>query len=161
MKRIIISGGNFVNKGAEAMLYVTVNECVTRFKGCICIVQLPEGFFEVQSIEDLHALSNKKRADGRSKIKKLVAMIKSYARADMMLDISGYELCSKLGKYPTMRYLFKIALCKWTKTKAVLMPQSYGPFDYGGKSKYIIQYLIYRYLKYPLVCFAREKVQRT
>lgn len=58
MKRVIISGGNFVNKGAEAMLYVTANECFTRFDGCICSVQLAEGFFEIRSLEDLNRLAN-------------------------------------------------------------------------------------------------------
>ena len=37
------------------------------------------------------------------------------------------------------------------------MPQSYGPFEYSEKYKYLILYLINRYLKYPLICFAREK----
>ena len=159
MKRVIISGGNFVNKGAEAMLYVTANECFTRFDGCVCSVQLAEGFFEIRSLEDLNRLANSsvKKMQSSGKIKKLIAMLEEYKRADLMLDISGYELCSKLGNYPTLRYLFKIALCKWTKTEAALMPQSFGPFSYDGKIKYIIRLLIRKYLKYPLVCFAREK----
>ena len=45
-------------KGAEAMLYVTANECFTRFDGCICSVQLAEGFFEIRSLEDLNRLAN-------------------------------------------------------------------------------------------------------
>ena len=158
MKRVIISGGNFVNKGAEAMLYVTANECFTRFDGCVCSVQLAEGFFEIRSLEDLNRLANSsvKKMQSGGKMKKLIAMLEEYKRADLMLDISGYELCSKLGNYPTLRYLFKIALCKWTKTEAALMPQSFGPFSYDGKIKYIIRLLIRKYLQYPLVCFARE-----
>ena len=101
-------------KGAEAMLYVTANECFTRFDGCICSVQLAEGFFEIRSLEDLNRLANSsvKKMQSSGKMKKLIAMLEEYKRADLMLDISGYELCSKLGNYPTLRYLFKIALCK-------------------------------------------------
>ena len=159
MKQIIISGGNFVNKGAEAMLFITTNECFNRFKGCVCVAQLPQGFFEIRSLEELYALSQNSIAKPQvqGKMGKLKQMLKTYQDADLMIDISGYELCSKLGNYPSLRYLFKIALSKLMRTKVVLMPQSYGPFDYQGKFKLIIPYMIRRYLKYPVICFAREK----
>lgn len=159
IKRIIISGGNFVNKGAEAMLYVTVNECFRRFNNCVCCIQLSEGFFEIHSLKDLYFLSMSETKNIRpgGKAKKIKDMLGEYKNADLMIDISGYELCSKFGNYPTLRYIFKLLVCKHTKTKAVLMPQSYGPFEYSEKYKYLILYLISRYLKYPLICFAREK----
>ena len=158
IKRIIISGGNFVNKGAEAMLYVTANECFSRFKNSVCCIQLSEGFFEIHSLKELYGLSVSKTQNIKhsGKIKKLKDMIEEYRKAELMIDISGYELCSKLGNYPTLRYIFKLLLCKYAKTKAVLMPQSYGPFDYVGKYGYLILHLINRYLRYPLICFARE-----
>lgn len=159
VNRIIISGGNFVNKGAEAMLYVTVNECFARFRGCVCCIQLADGFFEVHNLKELHDLANKKekKTNFSGKIKKLHYMIDEYRQADLMLDVSGYELCSKLGNYPTLRYLFRIALCKWAGTKVALMPQSFGPFDYTGKYKRFVLQLINKYMSYPVVCFAREK----
>ena len=141
------------------MLYVTVNECFRRFSNCVCCIQLSEGIFEIHSLKDLYFLSMSETKNIRSggKTKKIKDMLEEYKNADLMIDISGYELCSKFGNYPTLRYIFKLLLCKHTKTKAVLMPQSYGPFEYSEKYKYLILYLINRYLKYPLICFAREK----
>ena len=159
MKRIIISGGNFINKGAEAMLFISAYECFSRYSGCVCVVQLPQGFAEVSSLEQLYELSKNgiPSSQNASKLNKLKKMIRVYREADLMIDISGYELCSKLGNYPSLRYLFKIALSKWMKTDVVLMPQSYGPFTYKGGLRIVIPQLIRRYMKYPLICFARER----
>ena len=94
IKRIIISGGNFVNKGAEAMLYVTVNECFRRFNNCVCCIQLSEGFFEIHSLKDLYFLSMSETKNIRpgGKAKKIKDMLGEYKNADLMIDISGYEL---------------------------------------------------------------------
>lgn len=148
-----------MNKGAEAMLFITAYECFSRFSDCICVVQLPQGFAEIRTLEELYELSKNGIPSSRNvnKLDKLKTMIKIYREANLMIDISGYELCSKLGNYPSLRYLFKIALSKWMRTDVVLMPQSYGPFAYEGGLKTVIPQLIRRYLKYPLICFARER----
>lgn len=157
MKKILISGGNFVNKGAEAMLYITVNEMLTRFSGCVCVIQLSSGFYEVRSIENLNQLANKKIVAKGGKFQKLKNMLAAYHKADFMVDISGYEISSKLGVYPSLRYVFKIALSKWMKIPVYLMPQSFGPFEYKGKIKWLLNWAIRHYLSYPRICFAREK----
>lgn len=74
-----------------------------------------------------------------------------------MLDVSGLELCSKLGVYPSLRYIFKIAISKWLGTKVFLMPQSFGPFQYGkGIKQWFMKSLIRHYISYPKICYARE-----
>ncbi len=161
VKNIIISGGNFINKGAEAMLFVTVVECIERFPGCTCMLQFSEGFYKIESIKELYDISKKYGRKQRvstknGKLAKLCSMLSIYRKADLMVDISGYELSSKLGVYPSMRYIFKIALSKWMKTDVVLLPQSFGPFDYKGGLGKVVTLLIKNYLKYPILCFARE-----
>ena len=159
---ILISGGNFINKGAEAMMFISVNECIRMFNSPHFILQLPNGLSEINTINDMFIFSkrNGKNIEEKAKNKysKLISLIKAYRNADIMIDVSGLELCSKLGLYPSLRYLFKIALSKWTGTKVFLMPQSYGPFDYGsGIIQKLIHILIQHYMKYPCICFAREK----
>jgi len=157
MKNILISGGNFVNKGAEAMLYIAVYECLKRYPNCICTIQLADGFYDVDSLDALYQLSTNKDRVTKGKLAKLKEMIFAYKKAELMLDVSGYELCSKLGIYPSLRYIFKIALSKWMHTKVVLMPQSFGPFQYSGIIGKLLKVAIRHYMKYPLICFAREK----
>lgn len=158
--KILISGGNFINKGAEAMLFATVNECSRIFDAPKFILQLPDGFVPVNSIDDLVPLSNQSGGHiaNANKLEKLGSLVRAYKNADIMLDISGLELCSKLGVYPSLRYLFKIAIAKWFRTKVFLMPQSFGPFTYGiGVKQMFMKCLIRHYIKYPKICFAREK----
>lgn len=152
---IVISGGNYANKGAQAMLYIALNECIKRFPNENYILQLPEGFFKVASIDGLDSLADNLRTF--SKKEKLRNMISVYKSADIMIDISGYELASKLGTYPCLRYLFKIGLSRMFGTKVYLMPQSFGPFNFEGAKKGFMMHLIKKYMKYPQVCYAREQ----
>lgn len=157
---IIISGGNFTNKGAEAMIFTAFVECSKMFGHPKFILQLPEGFCKISSMEELIGLSksNGHQLKAEGKTRKVLSLLKSYRKADAMLDISGLELSSKLGCYPTLRYIFKIAISKWMGTKVFLMPQSFGPFDYGkGIKQLFMTTLIRHYLTWPSICYAREK----
>lgn len=160
--RIIISGGNFSNKGAQAMLYIALNECLLRYPNAEYIAQLPNGFFKVKSLEDLDNLCNgvKSFNDKKNKILKLIEMKKYYRDATAMIDISGYELATKLGFYPCMRYIYKISLSKRYDVKVFLMPQSFGPFSFTGIKGIIINPLIRKYMEYPEICYAREEEGR-
>ena len=160
--KILISGGNFINKGAEAMLFTAVSECFKMFKSPTFILQLPEGFVGIRSLDELVSLSAQQGCASKpsraGKIGKLRQLVDAYRSADIMLDISGLELCSKLGAYPSLRYLFKIAIAKWFDTQVFLRPQSFGPFVYGkGAKQLLVESLIRHYIKYPAICFAREK----
>ena len=146
-----------MNKGAEAMLYIAVNECLNRYPNCVCTIQLSDGFYDVDSLAALYQLSLSRKKEVNGKLSKLRTMISAYRKAELMLDVSGYELCSKLGMYPSMRYIFKIALSKWVCTTVVLMPQSFGPFQYSGIVGKVLRVGIRHYMQYPLICFTREK----
>lgn len=157
---ILISGGNFINKGAEAMLFASFVECKNMFADAQFILQLPNGFRKVNKIEDLVRLSNnngKVVENHMGGVLKLKSLYTAYKQADIMLDVSGLELCSKLGVYPSLRYIFKIAISKWLGTKVFLMPQSFGPFNYGkGLKQWFMKTLIQHYISYPKICYARE-----
>lgn len=164
--KILLSGANFVNKGAEAMLFIAANECFNRCTGVECIVQLPEGFTIVHTMDEVYKLSiaasrikegKTSKSSFSHKVRKIKTLINAAKEADIMLDMSGYELSSKLGAYPSLRFLFKIYLCKIFKTQVYLMPQSFGPFDYQGIWSLIMPVVIRACLKYPQICFAREK----
>ena len=158
--KILISGGNFINKGAEAMLFTTVNECLHIIDKPEFILQLPNGFVRIKSIDELVLLSNHYIGvvPVVNKLEKFKTLINAYRSADIMLDVSGLELSSKLGTYPSLRYLFKIAIAKLCRTQVFLMPQSFGPFNYGkGLKQCFMKLLIRHFMRYPTICFAREK----
>jgi len=158
MKKIIISGANFINKGAEAMMYITLEECIIRFPTAKYIIQLQSGFYVIRSLEELKKLSKKVLlTPKKNKFKKLKEIIKNYKRSNLLIDVSGFSLSSQIGVKESIKYLLKIYLCKLFKTKVVLLPQSFGPFDYPRPLKFILKKIIKRVFKYPEAIFVREK----
>ena len=81
---------------------------------------------------------------------------KAITSIDLIMDISGYNLGKKWTKEIQESYLDNIRLAKAYGIPIVLMPQSFGPFDYPGKKKYLINEMA-ELLPYAKKIFAREK----
>ncbi|MEN7538026.1 polysaccharide pyruvyl transferase family protein [Aurantiacibacter flavus] len=62
---------------------------------------------------------------------KLPEMCQALRKADAIFDASGYTLGSGWSKGAGERLLDTIKMAKRYNTKIVLMPQSFGPFDWG------------------------------
>lgn len=160
----LIAGGEFVNKGSEAMIITTVNE-IRRFDGdanikviigygeidkeierCLRIECI---YYTSKSIEVLFSDKALYKQRAREVIKRILhvgtetdidSLNKAFMTADYFLDISGYALSSKWAV--TMNDFFlnriKIARKKNRSCKIILLPQSFGPFDYDD-STYIMK----------------------
>jgi polysaccharide pyruvyl transferase WcaK-like protein len=177
---VIITGGGFSNKGAQSMTFITVNEIKNRFPDKK-IVLLSETAYKLdaneKSMYDFDILpvntdilfslagwgykiawSLKTKNINNSKhnavIPKLQEVLKN---TDYIVDVSGYTLSSQRAVGLQLSYLFTIMVAKKYGIKVYLMPQSFGPFDYSGKKKSVLEYLIRKSMRYPEVIFAREK----
>ena len=160
MKKILITGGGFSNKGAEAMLNITLLKCFEKIPDPQFFIQVSGDIYEARVIQDLHKIKNylnlNKNTKSKSFIKKFLAQCKIISSVHLLIDISGFELTSKFDNYYSFRYLLRIVLSKLFKVPVIIMPQSFGPFDYKGFVGKLIKGFIKRYMSYPDVVFARE-----
>lgn len=176
----IIVGAQLENKGAESMLYITVDELRKRYPGC-------EIYFATTNEYDLdkykfhklfYAKTRREISKGGLKgfiylfyaifkdaIKCIVGKKRNignyfeinntFKKANAVIDVSGFALGEKWGREVQELYLFNIEMAKKYNVPMFLMPQSFGPFDYDESKKDILV-RIGELLKYPKVIFARE-----
>ncbi len=170
MRYIIITGGELLNKGAQAMTFITVDEMKKRFPDHrVVLLSIPKAesysdkekySFEIETAPDLK--------EGMSvsfpflnlvfrKDKKRLERIKNiYKHADLLVDISGYALASNWSKKRCLYFIRSIRLAKKYNVPVYILPQSFGPFDYKGKAK-LVDLASRHYLRYPKLIMAREE----
>lgn len=182
---IIIIGGSHTNKGAQTMLFITVYEIMRRYptyniyycdkerknnvKGNLKFNYLCERTF----IDALRCMTKRKTTSYKiyKNFYSFVRNIKNnnlvkeasidYAKAVIektcfVIDVSGYAVSSKFYK-GSRKLLGIIDMLHSLSVPIVLMPQSFGPFDYEDDIKDKMQQDIRRVLRYPEMIFAREK----
>ena len=179
---IIISGAQFNNKGAQAMLFTTMDQFRKHY-GDVHFYYVPIDSYRkydesVYKFEVVYGgTPAREYASDPSPLKKLLLLSKAAVRsaikkdaapprdirklrevmskADVLVDISGYNLSSK-GKWTTnQRFLEMIELAIQHGLKTLLLPQSFGPFDYGAQQKSMDQRIPGTLSKVDLL-FARE-----
>jgi len=180
-RNVIITGGELFNKGAQSMTFAVVQELRRRFPdhsvfllsgmdyerdeqekaqytfGILpmsagLIIELTGGLGK--SLVWLRKGLGGKRYYDRECIATLDEILR---KSDLMVDISGYGLSSQRGLYSSISYLLKMRLAKKYNIKCIVMPQSFGPFNYVGPLEPIMDYLIRKYMSYPEVIYARER----
>lgn len=175
MRKILITGGELENKGAQSMTYIVVDELHKRFPNHKIVLHSP---FDVKKSEeiksnlkfDISVLGGVIPVLGKMHFKqRLYYMIKGYDKeaysktkkffeeVDMLIDISGYGLGTDWNYYEIETYLYRILCAKYFGIKVYLMPQSFGPFDYRGIQAVKMKRKIKKVLKYASVICAREK----
>ena len=178
-KYYVIFGAQMVNKGAQAMLFVTASEIRKRDPEAKIIVFVNDKWKSEESpdiynmkfvpITMKHIMNLSKSFLGkvyvigkRAKISPKspsLAMIEQILRnAKMAIDISGYAFSNQWSMGNSMFYLSKYALLKQYEVPTYILPQSFGPLDYHSFWKNLV---IHNYakkcLQYPVKIFAREK----
>jgi polysaccharide pyruvyl transferase WcaK-like protein len=181
MKKFMITGANFNNKGAQAMLFVTVSELRKRYSDCKIFFATGEELSTEDYLFDTirYKYRLKKIAlGGLIGIKELMTSVlmdfvkvmiryperkggyftlkKLLPQIDLIIDISGFSLGDKWNKHGQEEYLDNIRLARKYNVKMVLMPQSFGPFNYSSRMQ-ILNTEIKELLQYPYVVFAREE----
>ena len=175
-KKFLIYGGDLVNKGAQAMTYITIYELRKRYPDCeITLLSTRDarrsdedkkkykfnirsltlqtmlyykgGFYRFLS----YLISVLKRNQPDKDLKHLLN------DQNLMINISGYALSSQWGFIGPISYLFCIDIMKKYNVKVVLFPQSFGPFNFKNLKRLVFGYYAKKSLQYPEVIFAREK----
>lgn len=155
---VLITGAQFHNKGAQSLLFTVMSELRSRYKN-IEIYYLPiDDCFQYEHekynfyvvFDDLAYLDYiRQRKDiyhslyrcGKEMIKwtlkhrkqKLLRLSKVWSIVDAVIDVSGYALTSKFEIRGTYRYIRHINMAKKRNIPVILMPQSFGPFEYTDK----------------------------
>ena len=184
MKNILITGANFGNKGAQAMLFVTISEIRSRYPDVQIYyttrenLKISDGFkfTAVDKYTFINAFALKAQTVNKCQFwreaakQALRSLAKRNYRAlfsdykylslidslDLILDISGFNLSSLFSLRSNDFYLKMIAYSRKCGIPIILLPQSFGPFDYGQTSSPYIQNM-HEILQYPLMIYARER----
>lgn len=146
MRNIIITGGGFGNKGAEAMTYITISEIRKKFPKHKIYLYLPEeaglkkDFKDNLKVDFLGWHPLKFATAQNSIINRIICKIRNrneyfetveiYKNSDLMIDISGYAIGSNWSKKICSDYLDNLEYARAFGIPVYLMPQSFGPFDF-------------------------------
>lgn len=179
-KYIVITGGELFNKGAESMTFTLVNELKNKFPNQEIVLFSNQDYErKIEEKENyrflIFPMNNEivfKLLGGPYKLLwssfSKSKVINYYSEAseeideifkntEMLFDISGFALSSQFRFGHSLEYLLRIKLAQSYDIPVYIMPQSFGPFNYKGLKKIIINYLNNTYLSYPQKIFAREK----
>lgn len=180
MKKFIITGGNFQNKGAQAMSFVAISEIRQRYPDCeICFISTTDKKSNISSMMtfNIYSASISDWQYARGGLDGFLAIGKSFIKyfsgnkevfqdmrllkaalngADAIIDISGFSLSSQWGCDATYKYTNIIHTAKSLGIKVFIMPQSFGPFEYNEKQRKMDK-LIKKYMPYPTNIYAREE----
>lgn len=184
MNNILITGANFRNKGAQAMLFATISEIRKRYPDANIYYTTVEKsgkqdgfkFYALNKHTFLNAFAMKTSSINvfcgffKASVLALKSFLKRDFKAaysdytyiklidkiDLSLDVSGFNLASSFSVKTNDYYLQFISYAEKCNIPVILLPQSFGPFDYPENSS---QYLpkMREILKYPKLIFAREK----
>lgn len=173
MKNIIITGGGFVNKGAQAMTFITVSELKKRFPDheiyILSDVEIKRDKSELEkyNFKVICSYPIKFAKAQTNKILDLVCRIRNksdynnalsiYTNCDLMLDISGYSIGTDWRYKICNNFLDNIEFAKYFNIPVYLLPQSFGPFDYKDEEGFKIDKRSAELFPYVKQIFARER----
>jgi len=164
---ILITGGGIANKGAQSMLYITVEQLRKKYPNDkIILLTTAVGDYDnlkldvsVVNYYTLSALVN-----GMNEIKKLRRRVFPwktkkieglFTDARLLIDISGYALGSNWHTHIVDLYLLYFECARKYNVPVYVMPQSFGPFNYGNNNAIVKR--IKETMSYPQIIYAREK----
>lgn len=170
MGYVLITGGSFINKGAQSMVFITVCEIKRRFPQKDIVVLsdidatryavLPEKDGEFQFLlRDnvcIYGWKYKLLQHRYGKLDRYGDAAKIRKNVDMIIDISGYTFGSNFGWMSSFLAAYRVNRAKKYKAPIYYMPQSFGPFEWKGIFGKITDACIRRWLPYAEVIYARE-----
>lgn len=169
----VIIGGNFRNKGAQSMLYCTVD--ILKKKYPLDEVVLVDLFPIKNSREKDKYAFKIVNAHIRSVVRIFIPFVKLFYpvkpisdpekkisfylnNACAIYDISGYSIRSnKQSLISTLQILLLLRHAGKRKIPYFMLPQSFGPINYKGLKKLFIWPKVKKYFKVPEKVFLREE----
>lgn len=179
---VLITGANYNNKGAQSMLFITIDEILKRIPGAeiyfgcgamdpvledvnfkqVCFAR--EGRYIALAGKGAvinYGIAIAKACIATAKGKKRQSWrfldVKKYiGKMNLIIDVSGFALGDKWSVRTNENFLNIIRLARQYNIPIFIMPQSFGPFHFSQKASYIKDE-IKDLLAYPKIVFAREQ----
>lgn len=145
-RTFLITGASFKNKGAQSMLFVTMNELYRKYPDC-CLYFAPENDMREYSESDIQKYKFNIIRGGLEKHSDLYDVL---LITTAIIDISGYSITSE-GYNAQIRNTLQSSVTYGIPL--YLMPQSFGPFDFSLHDKQLFK----DGLNHAKIVFAREK----
>ncbi len=180
MKKVLILGANFNNKGAQSMLFITVSEIRKINDDCEIYFASTKEYDDHNYLFKELCYSERSREIALSErtyltiiesaIKDTIKFVigrrneflwefmdlkRLLPNIDLIIDISGFSIGDQWSIRIQEKYLDGIRLARKYNIPMILMPQSFGPFEYDQDSKFLLKEIADLF-KYPDVIFARE-----
>lgn len=175
---VLITGAQFHNKGAQSLLFTVMSELRRRYENVEiyylpiddCFQYEPDNYRFHLVFDDLAYLDYIRQGKDvfrslyrcgkelikwilKHKTKKILRLSQVWTIVDAVVDVSGYALTSKFELRGTYRYIRHINMAKKRGIPVILMPQSFGPFEYSDKK---VNLLLCDALNSVECIFARE-----
>ena len=181
MKKFIVTGVQMRNKGSQAMFLSLCYGLKSIYPGCEVVgfankYDDPAQYqFELLPYDDFTRLVFKYRLNRVPWLGDVLAMVAGMWRktgkwsgkitemdsalrdADAIFDASGYTLGSGWGKGGGRLLLQTIRIAREYKKQIILMPQSFGPFDWGEDDDAAFLEEVREELDYCTRIYARER----
>lgn len=172
MRNIIITGGGMVNKGAQAMTLIAVHELRQRFPNHRIWLYSPvdlanqkldknqfafdfTGWYPMKFAHCQHNPLQRAITLLRSR-RELLEAETLYRNTDFIVDVSGYALGSNWNDKVCNDFLDILEFADGFGIPVYLMPQSFGPFDFGA-GRQNLNDRVRKLLPTAKVIFAREQ----
>ena len=173
MKYRVVVGAEMSNKGAQSMLFQIVNEMCKRYPAKKVVAFIDQKSDLIKNMQHIYnfeiaaygpkdilflyggiqSLTAKMLGVSKENVTHLKEILNNTCLA---FDVSGYSLSSNWIGVNSIKYLYRIAIFRKYKIPTVVMPQSFGPFDYKPLFKQYINKIGRKLLTYPVLIFARE-----
>ena len=176
----LVVGAGLRNKGAQSMLFITVDEIKKRFNNCTIYFASADSYDESQyAFKNLH-YSDRGKIIALGGVSALVMLVFSLCKdfikiilgkkdflghyfdvknnmkkMDIMIDISGFGLGDKWSLQRNRSYLNNIRLAQKYHIPLYCMPQSFGPFSDSHRMRRITTDIM-KLMPYPKVIYVRE-----
>lgn len=178
--KFVITGGNFNNKGAQAMTFIVCSELRKSFPDCEIVMadtcytgDKPDNNLLFSRIQD--CLSTRMILGGNlpehllariiwfiKKIRNhtdlgLSNLYSAFNNCDAIFDVSGYAVGSNMSYKVNFIYIFLLKIAYKENIPLYIMPQSFGPLKFSGFVGKYIDRCYSKYLKKARIIFPREK----
>jgi coenzyme F420-reducing hydrogenase beta subunit/polysaccharide pyruvyl transferase WcaK-like protein len=158
-RNIIITGANFNNKGSQAMTFTSVDQLKRRFPDKE--VYVLSSLVTNRRKEEIYSYNFKTLPwDMNYQLRVLNFNSCEYENileeTCFFVDISGYALSSDWPLYNSINWLLNIIVAKKYSIPYYVFPQSIGPFNYPISYRFFLNFLIKKYIDYPIEIFPRE-----
>jgi polysaccharide pyruvyl transferase WcaK-like protein len=181
MKTFVVTGIQMRNKGSQAMFLSLYYALKSKYKDCEIVgfankYDLPEQYtfrllpfdnytrfvfkyrlHKVPLLESALTYFAGKLRKNEKWSGKISEMETALRQADAIFDASGYTLGSGWPKQSGRTLLQTIKIAKQYNKQIILMPQSFGPFDWGEKDDADFLKQVKKELTYPSKIYARER----